>query len=88
MLLLIGGGVIGFTILFFLVTYIINNQYRNLIPEIPHSANISMAVQEQLNEAYQKAYRKPSAQNLGELGMAFHSSANYNHAGTMLSVSH
>ena len=79
--LLIGGGITGITIFFFLVTYIINNQYRNLIPEVPHSASISMAVQEQLNEAYKKAYRKPSAQNLGELGMAFHSSANYNQAG-------
>lgn len=78
--LLIGGGVIGLTILFFLVTYIRNTQYRNQIPDIPESANNSMVVQEQLNEAYEKAYRKPSAQNLGELGMAFHSSANYTHA--------
>lgn len=78
--LLIGGGIIGLTLLFLLGTYIINNQYRNRIPEVPDTSSVSTAVKEQIAEAYQKAYRDPSAQNLGELGMAFHSSANYNQA--------
>jgi tetratricopeptide (TPR) repeat protein len=37
-------------------------------------------VQEQIEDAYKKACKKPSAQNLGEMGMEYHSSANYEQA--------
>jgi tetratricopeptide (TPR) repeat protein len=73
-------GIFGLTIIIFLFIYVINNQYRNEIPEIPDSSNLSKAVEEQISEAYKKTHRKPSAENLGELGMVYHSSANYNQA--------
>jgi len=59
---------------------VINNQYRNEIPKIPDSTNLSKAVEAQISEAYKIARRKPSSENLGELGMVYHSSANYNQA--------
>lgn len=79
-LLIIGGGVIGLMILLFLIIYINNSKYISRIPEIPDSSAISTAVHEQIVDAVKKARQKPSAKNLGELGMVFHSSANYNQA--------
>lgn len=79
-LLLIGGVIIGFIILLFLIIYINNSKYISRIPEIPDSSAISPAVQEQIADAVKKARKKLSAKNLGELGMVFHSSANYNQA--------
>lgn len=78
--LIIGGSVIGLTILLFLIYYITSNKYISRIPEIPDSSTISPAVEAQIADASKKARRKPSAENLGELGMVFHSSANYNQA--------
>ena len=78
--LFVAGGFIGLTLTIFLYLNIINNQNRNGIPEISDSSNLSLAVKEQISDALKKAHRKPSAQNLGELGMAYHSSTNYNQA--------
>lgn len=68
------------TIIIFLFIYVINNQYLNEIPEIPDSSNLSKAIEDQISEATKKARRKPSSENLGELGMVYHSIANYNQA--------
>jgi tetratricopeptide (TPR) repeat protein len=47
------------------------------IPEISNSQTLSIPVKEQIAEAYKKARRKPTSENLGMLGMVYHSSANY-----------
>jgi tetratricopeptide (TPR) repeat protein len=78
--LIIGGGIIGLVILLFLIIYINNNKYISRIPGFPDSSVISPAVQEQIADAVKKAQQNPSAKNLGELGMVFHSSANFNEA--------
>jgi len=74
------GGFIVLALIIFLYLNIFNNTSSNGIPEISDSTNLSLAVKEQISDAYKKARRKPSALNLGELGMAYHSSANYNQA--------
>lgn len=63
----------------FLYVTIINNQYRNRIPEIPESF-ISLTVEEQITEAYNEAHDNPTANNMGKLGMVYHSSAMYDQA--------
>jgi tetratricopeptide (TPR) repeat protein len=78
--LFLSGGIFGLTIIIFLFIYVINNQYLNEIPEIPDSSNLSKAIEDQISEATKKARRKPSSENLGELGMVYHSIANYNQA--------
>jgi len=78
--IIVVGGIIGLVILLLLTTFIINNKYKSRISEIPASSAISPAVESQLADALKKARRKPSANNLGELGMVFHSSANYDQA--------
>lgn len=76
-LLYISGGIIGLLILVFLLQFILNSKTSIEIPEISNITNLSNPVQEQISEAYSKARSKPSASNLGRLGMVYHSSANY-----------
>lgn len=67
-------------IIVLLLKFIINSQYRSQIPEILNFNSSSQPVQEQISDALKKAQRKPSADNLGMLGMVYHSSANYEQA--------
>jgi tetratricopeptide (TPR) repeat protein len=60
--------------------FLINNSYRNQIPKLPETASFSALVKEQLSLAYQAAWDSPTTENIGKLGMAFHSSANYDQA--------
>jgi len=60
--------------------FIIPSQFLSRIPEIPDSVTLSQPVQEQISDALEEARRKPSADNLGMLGMVYHSSANYEQA--------
>lgn len=78
--LYIAGGAIGLIIIALLLKFIINSQYRSQIPEISDFNSLSQPVQEQISDALKKARRKPSADNLGMLGMVYHSSANYEQA--------
>jgi len=64
----------------FLVRTTASNQYRSQIPDIPDSYSLSVPVKEQLSQAFINAKHVPSAENLGMLGMAYHSSANYEQA--------
>ena len=73
-------GLLGLLVIVFLGRFILNNQIKNEIPEIRNISNLAKPVQEQINEAFSKAKRKPSADNLGMLGMVYHSSANYDEA--------
>ncbi len=78
--LFIAGGAIGLIIIVLLLRFIVNNQYRSQIPELSNTTSLSQAVREQISDALEKARRKPSADNLGMLGMVYHSSANYQQA--------
>ena len=70
-------GAIGLIILILLVKFVFNSGSGNEIPEISNSQTLSVPVQQQIAEAYKKAKRKPTTENLGMLGMVYHSSANY-----------
>lgn len=78
--LLVAGGIIGLTLVILLYLTVANNRNGKGIPEISDTSNLSLVVQEQISDALKKARRKPTAQNLGELGMAYHSSTHYNEA--------
>ena len=70
-------GILGLLIIVFLGRFILNDKIINDIPEIPNISNLPKPVQEQITEAFLKAQHKPSAENLGILGMVYHSNANY-----------
>lgn len=63
-----------------------NNSFRERIPELPETTVLSPAMQAQLDEALTAAKRKPSAENLGRLGMVYHSGANYREAAQCYSL--
>lgn len=65
------------SIVIFLYISIVNNQFREKIPELSDSSGISLAIKEQITQAFNEAHSKPSAKNIGKLGMVYHSSANY-----------
>jgi tetratricopeptide (TPR) repeat protein len=56
-------------------------QFRNKIPMPAETAVYSMAVNSQIDDAVATARRNPSAENIGTLGMVYHSAANYTEAG-------
>lgn len=68
-------------IIIMVVSSMINNPITQQIPEISDTSALSIPVKEQISDALRKARRNPTAQNLGMLGMVYHSSANYNEAG-------
>lgn len=71
---------IGLVTLFFVVKSLVTSPVSHEIPKIPDTSTISKPVQEQISEAFKKAYRNPTSENLGILGMVYHSSANYTEA--------
>jgi len=73
----IAGAIIGLLIIFFVAKYIFINPLSREIPIITDTTVLSIQVQEQISDAYKKAHRKPTPENLGMLGMVYHSSAYY-----------
>jgi len=78
--LYITGGIFSLAIVFFLARMIIDNPYRNQIPPLPEMNTISGPLQEQISEACKKARHNPTANNLGFLGMVYHSGTFYEQA--------
>ena len=58
----------------------LNIPYRKQLPPLPEMKSLTPSLQSQLTNASRKAYLNPSSENLGMLGMVFHSSAYYDKA--------
>lgn len=56
------------------------------IPRLGHPESLSEPVRKQIDEALAQATKDPSAENLGHLGMVYHSSANYEEAARCYSL--
>lgn len=78
--LYIAGGAIGLIIIVLLLRSVIHNRFISQIPELSDSHSLSQPVKEQISDALENVHRNPSADNLGKLGMVYHSSANYEQA--------
>jgi len=72
--------IIGGLFLLILVKVLVDAPYRSHIPPLPDMQSFTDSLKEQLTTASKKAYLNPTADNLGMLGMVFHSSANYDKA--------
>lgn len=79
-LLISSTGVIGLILLFFLVRFILLIQNRNQIAYLPDLQSVSKPLIEQLTDTYKKTYRNPTSDNIGMMGMVYHSSAFYDKA--------
>lgn len=79
-LIYLSGGILGLVLILLLIKNINQAQYRKQIPEPSKLTGVSEAVSQQILEATKVAKKKPSAENLGMLGMVYHSSASYQQA--------
>jgi tetratricopeptide (TPR) repeat protein len=73
-------GIISMTVITLLIWVILNNSYRKKIPALPDMNAVPSLVKKQLSNALTKAQHKPTADNIGRLGMAFNASAYYEKA--------
>ena len=73
-------GILGLVVFIFSGCLFNKNTVSSKIPKIQGTSNLSKPVLDQISMAYKTAYRKPTAENLGMLGMVYHSSANYTEA--------
>ena len=72
--------VIFIAIIVLSVRFIINKPYIAALPSLTDLKTLSGPLQEQLTEASGKAHRNPTSDNLGMLGMVYHSSTYYGNA--------
>ncbi len=64
----------------FAVKWAIDRPYRLKIPSLPETGNLSEILREQITGYTDQAKLNPTADNLGKLGMAYHSSTYYDKA--------
>lgn len=67
-------------VLILVIKWAMDTPYRRNIPSLPDFGNISAQLREQLKEASDQAKHNPTADNLGRLGMVYHSSTYYDKA--------
>lgn len=79
-LIYILGVLAGLILIIFILKFILTGKYTSGLPVIPESHALTGQVSLQIEEAEKKARRKPSGENLGNLAMVYHSSANYEEA--------
>jgi tetratricopeptide (TPR) repeat protein len=73
-------GVLTLVVLILVIKWVIDMPYRRNIPSLPDMGNISAPLREQLKEFTDQAKQNPTADNLGRLGMVYHSSTYYEKA--------
>jgi tetratricopeptide (TPR) repeat protein len=73
-------GTIGFALIVLLGTFFFNNEYRTQLPKPPDLQSLSTGLKEQLSDALIEANHSPTSDNIGKLGMVYHSSAYYDKA--------
>ncbi len=72
--------IICLALLVFVVKFIAEGSYRSQLPEYPDFETISKSLQKQISIADRRAYFNPTTNNLGKLGMVYHSCAFYEKA--------
>lgn len=75
-LLIFGGAVLAFLS----GNLIVQAPYRSQLPALTDLQTLAPVLQDQITIASKKAYWHPSAENLGNLGMVYHSSEHYQEA--------
>lgn len=71
---------LALVVIFFGSKAITQHYYRNQLPTLPDDGTLTDPVKEQLTSATRKATDHPTADNIGRLGMAYHSDALYDQA--------
>lgn len=79
-LTLLSGTILVLIILFFGYRFYVNQSSARQLPSMPDPKSLSGPIQQQLLQAEAKAKAHPNAGNIGQLGMAYHSCAQYDQA--------
>jgi len=79
-IIIVSGVVICSAIIMLSIWLLVNKPYISQLPPLPDLKALPVALQEQLSTASMKAHRNPTSDNLGMLGMVYHSSAYYEKA--------
>ena len=80
LILSISGIAIFVALSIFSAIFILDSPYRNKLPKYPDFNTISKTLRTQIKTAGLTSYLHPTADNLGELGMVYHSSVLYDNA--------
>ena len=86
-ILIIISAIAGLILIIVVGIVILRSSGTSLIPDLTDSSSLSVEVREQISSALKKAKLNPSAENIGALGMVYHSSANYEEAADCYSMS-
>lgn len=74
------GAAIFLALSLFVFNFFLSSTYRNQLPEYPDFETIPKSLKEQILLTNRKTYFNPTANNLGKLGMVYHSSSYYEKA--------
>ena len=72
--------ILGGVLLILVVKLLLDLPYRSNLPALPDLQLATDSLREQVKSASRKAYLNPSSDNMGMLGMIYHSSENYERA--------
>ncbi len=78
--IIIAGGVFCLAIFVVVTKFVIEQPYRSKLPDLPDLRGSPAPLTKQILDASSVAHRNPSADNMGKLGMIYHSSAYYDKA--------
>ena len=76
----ISGGIIALLILAFGLNFILGYHYSSRLPEHPDFATVSKGVVDQIVSAERTTFWNPNSENMGKLGMVYHSATFYDQA--------
>ena len=76
----IAGGIICLAVLVLVINFVVDLPYRSKLPDVPDLKGSPAPLTGQILNASIKAHRNPSADNMGELGMIYHSNTYYDKA--------
>ena len=85
-ILIFTASILCLVILFFFVKLLFDSPYKSKLPDLPDLSTGSIFLKEQISDADRKAHGKPSADNLGDLGMVYHSNSYYDNAAQCYSL--
>jgi len=74
LIILIAGGIICLAVLELVIKLIIDQPFRSKLPDVPDLQGSPAPLSEQILLESKKAHGNASADNIGELGMIYHSS--------------
>ena len=71
---------LGCAVLFIAIKLILDLPFRRGLPGLPDVQSLSAPLKEQISDASARASLRPTSDNIGKLGMVYHSSAYYDKA--------